>query len=201
MKLIGAGFGRTGTDSMRDALEMIGYGPCHHMKVIVEDEVQRRNWCKAIITNDFDWDVLLGGFEACVDWPTAQYWPQLIQAFPDAKVLLTVRDSGSWWMSFEQTILASILDTTGQGQVTPGNLLTGPVVFGGQPMVRDHCIRVYEDNIARVKAEVPADRLHVHQLGAGWHDLCAFLEVPVPDSRFPKGNTVQDFHTGWPSKL
>jgi hypothetical protein len=201
LKLIGTGFGRTGTDSMRDALEMIGFGPCHHMKVIAEDEEQRKLWAKAVVTSEMDWDVLLDGFAACVDWPTAHYWPQLIKAFPKAKVLLTIRDSESWWTSFEKTILTSILRTTGEGRITPGNVMTGPLVFRGQPMTREHCIAVYEENNAKVLAEVSSERLHVQELGAGWDGLCDFLGVDVPDTPFPRSNNPKEFETGWPARL
>ncbi|MBD3665330.1 sulfotransferase family protein [Sulfitobacter aestuariivivens] len=201
LKVIGAGFGRTGTDSMRDALELLGIGPCHHMKVIAQDQAHCATWSRAIATNTLDWDQLLDGFQACVDWPTAYYWPQLINAFPKAKVLLTWRDAQNWWRSFEQTILKSILATTGEGRMTPGLLMTGPLIFGGQPMTKDHCIAVYNDNVARVKHTVPADRLHIHTLGDGWDALCAFLDVPVPKAPFPRGNSTQEYHSGWPSKF
>ncbi len=196
LKVIGAGFGRTGTSSMRDALGILGFGPCHHMKSLIDDPAHSAAWSRAIFTNQMDWDVLLGGFAASIDWPSAYYWPRLMRAFPNAKVLLTLRDSESWWRSFERTILPIIMDAPGDGTTTAGKLLLGPLVFREQPMTKAHCIAIYEENIARVRAEVPAERLHVHEVGDGWGRLCAFLDVPVPDQPFPHKNTAADFNAG-----
>ncbi len=179
---------------MRDALEMLGLGPCHHMRTLINDPAQSAAWSKSIFTNHMDWDVLLDGFAASIDWPSAHYWPRLMRDFPEAKALLTMRDSESWWRSFERTILPTIMDSPGDEVTTAGKLLIGPLVFREQPMTKEHCIAVYEENIARVKAEVPSDRLHIHEVGDGWDDLCAFLSVSVPDQPFPHKNTTADFN-------
>lgn len=192
MKLIGTGFGRTGTDSMRLALELLGVGPCHHMRAVMSDAAQKAAWRAAVALDaPMDWNGLLGGYNACVDWPTAHYWPELIRHWPEAKVLLTWRDAESWWGSFEKTILPVIRESTEEESL--GVALIRNKVFGGRPDDRAHAIAVYEANVARVKAEVPADRLLLYPVGAGWGPLCAFLEVPVPDAPFPHANTTTEF--------
>ncbi|MGR3541765.1 MAG: sulfotransferase family protein, partial [Hasllibacter sp.] len=108
--IIGTGFGRTGTDSMREALNILGVGPCHHMRELIADPEHRQLWRDKKVAQDAGrdgppWDVLLGSYGACVDWPSAAYWPELIAQYPDAKVLLTWRTAESWWASFERTIL------------------------------------------------------------------------------------------------
>jgi hypothetical protein len=100
LEVIGTGFGRTGTDSMRRALEVLGFEPCHHMRVLLRDPEQKRQWRAVAAGTPPDWNRLLDGYQACVDWPSAAYWPQLVEAFPEAKVILTWRSAESWWASF-----------------------------------------------------------------------------------------------------
>ena len=109
-------------------------------------------------------------------------------------MLLTWRTAESWWTSFERTILKAIEADTETEETAPGSQLLTLRVFGGRPMDRDHCMAVYEANVAAVKAQVPADRLLIHKLGDGWEPLCAHLGVPVPDQPYPRGNTPEDFH-------
>lgn len=193
LKVIGAGFGRTGTDSMREALEILGFGPCHHMRALQGDDAHRDNWMKAIESGQHDWDLQLGGFNSSIDWPSAHYWPELIERFPKAKILLTLRSAESWWASFEKTILASLDASAKTGRVTPGTLLTRPHIFGGKPLTRENGIAAYEDNTRRVLSTVPADRRLTYTIGDGWGPLCAFLNVDVPDRPFPRSNSSDEF--------
>lgn len=193
LRVIGAGFGRTGTDSMRVALEMLGVGPCHHMRALVESPDHKQAWRRFIAGGRPDWTELLGGYGSCVDWPTAQFWPDLIAAFPDAKVVLTWRTAESWWTSFADTILPRLLADTDTEETAPGSQLLARLVFGGKPLTRDNCIAAYEANVARVRTEVPASRLLVFPIGAGWQPLCDFLGVPVPEPPFPRANAMGEF--------
>lgn len=199
LRVIGAGFGRTGTDSMREALEMLGFGPCHHMRAVIENPAHRADWMKAISTGDMDWDLLLGGYRSCIDWPSAYYWPQLVEKFPDAKVLLTWRTAESWWASFAKTILPAVQAIEERGETSPGSLLTQPLIFKGKPMEKDYCISVYEENVAAVKEAVPANQLLVYKLGDGWAPLCEFLGVDVPEVPFPRSNNPKEFQE-WAAK-
>lgn len=193
LKVIGTGFGRTGTDSMREALEILGFGPCHHMRELINDSEHERLWRSVVAGATPDWDLLLGGYSSCVDWPSAYYWPQLVDAFPEAKVILTWRSAESWWKSFEKTILQGILSFV-ETEDTPKNTeLIGPKVFQDRPGDRDHCISVYEANIAAVKKNIPAERLLIHKLGDGWEPLCSHLNVPVPKVPYPNSNCTSNF--------
>jgi hypothetical protein len=176
LKVIGTGFGRTGTDSMREALNMLGFGPCHHMYEVIANERQKALWRALAQGVAPDWNKLFAGYLSCMDWPSAHYWPKLIQAYPEAKVILTYRTPESWWTSVEKTLLA-----------------IANQVFGGRPRDRAHAISVYEANVRAVKAVVPPDRLLVHNLGDGWEPLCAHLGAPIPDQPYPSRNSAGEF--------
>ena len=191
LTVIGTGFGRTGTDSMREALTMLGFGPCHHMYEVMEHAQQKRLWRGLAKGERPDWDQLFAGYKSCVDWPSAHYWRELIQAYPKARVILTWRSPESWWESFQNTILPAIADSKDQDSL--GVALVAKQVFGGRPQDRAHAIRVYEANVQAVLNTVPAERLLIHKLGDGWGPLCAHLGVPVPDEPYPARNTTQEF--------
>jgi hypothetical protein len=191
LKVIGTGFGRTGTDSMREALEILGFGPCHHMFEVDTPE-KVLDWRRAILGAPRDWDVLLGGYAACVDWPSAFFWPELVEAFPDAKVLLTYRSAESWWASYEKTILQHIRHTDPDDDSRLGFVMANQI-FDGRIDDRATCIAAYEANVACVMARVPAERLLVYTLGQGWDPLCAFLGAPVPEVPYPNRNATDDF--------
>lgn len=191
LKVIGAGFGRTGTDSMREALDILGFGPCHHMREVNNNAEQKRLWRALVQGAPADWQQLFAGYASCVDWPSAHYWRELIAAYPQAKVILTWRTAESWWTSFEQTILAGIAKSTDPASL--GLALIRDRVFGGRPGDRDHAMAVYEANVAAVTATVPAERLLIHRLGDGWEPLCAHLGVPVPGQPYPARNAARAF--------
>ncbi|WP_263489056.1 sulfotransferase family protein [Mesorhizobium sp. ES1-3] len=100
IKVIGTGFGRTGTDSMREALAILGFGPCHHMHEVIGNEEQKRMWRALAQGAAPDWNQLLSGYVSCLDWPSAYYWRELIEFYPDARVILTYRSAESWWGEF-----------------------------------------------------------------------------------------------------
>ncbi|MBI2718237.1 MAG: sulfotransferase family protein [Rhizobiales bacterium] len=191
LKVIGTGFGRTGTDSMREALNMLGFGPCHHMFEVMANEEQKQLWRALAQGAAPDWERLFAGYTSCMDWPSAHYWPELIKAYPDAKVILTYRSPESWWASVEKTLLPVFRQSTDPNSL--GLALIAKQVFGGRPDDRAHAIAVYEANVAAVKATVPAQRLLVHGLGDGWEPLCAHLGVAVPDVPYPSRNSASEF--------
>ncbi|MFT6876018.1 MAG: hypothetical protein ACJAZF_002134 [Granulosicoccus sp.] len=191
LKVIGTGFGRTGTDSMRNALNILGVGPTHHMFELGEDAPLREPWLKLVKGADPDWELLFTGYNACIDWPSAFYWRTLIVEYPDAKVLLTMRSATSWWKSFESTILKLILSEDKPNSF--GQLLLIDQVFDGRPDDRAHAIAIYNRNVEEVLATVDPERLLIHNLGDGWEPLCEWLDRPVPDIDYPSGNTTQDF--------
>jgi len=191
LKVIGTGFGRTGTDSMREALEILGFGPCHHMLEVNASDEQKRLWRAHVRGETIGWETLFAGYNSCVDWPSAYYWRELIRVYPDAKVLLTYRSPESWWESFERTIAVGISRSTEPESL--GVALVGERVFGGKWSERDAAIAAYQANVDAVKATVPAHRLLVHSLGDGWEPLCRHLDVPVPAVPYPSRNNTSDF--------
>jgi hypothetical protein len=191
LKVIGTGFGRTGTDSMREALNMLGFGPCHHMVEVNSNEEQRRLWRALAKGAAPDWERLFAGYVSCVDWPSAHYWPELIKVYPEAKVILTWRSAESWWNSVEKTIL-NMMGANADPESLGISLIRNQV-FGGRGSEREHAVAVYEANVARVMAEVPKERLLVFKIGDGWEPLCAHLGVPVPKKPYPNRNSSAEF--------
>jgi len=191
VSVIGAGFGRTGTESMKQALEMLGVGPCHHMIEVLQSPDQMGIWRGIAAGGPPDWDRAFAGFGSAVDWPSAAYWRETAAHFPDAKALLTVRDAEKWYDSINNTIFEII-----RIKDDPATLAIGLIrdrVFGGNIEDRDHVIATYEKNVADVKAAFGPDRLLAYELGSGWDPLCNFLGLPVPDEAFPRVNSTAEF--------
>ncbi|MEN3536312.1 sulfotransferase family protein [Microbispora sp. ZYX-F-249] len=211
MQVIGTGFGRTGTLSLKTALERLGFGPCHHMVDVFDHPWQIRSWLAAATAREVDWDRLLLGYESCVDGPTSIYWRQLAEHYPKAKVILTTRDPDRWLTSMRRTLFAQrrrIESLPGRTAVLLSSLLrTDLAAFVGMvdttldartfatPADREpeRAIRLFEEHAARVIAAIPAERLLVFDAADGWNPLCAFLGVPVPDEPFPRVNGATDF--------
>ncbi|MDH3413877.1 MAG: sulfotransferase family protein [Gammaproteobacteria bacterium] len=189
--VIGAGFGRTGTESMKLALEQLGFGPCHHMKEVLANPEQLTLW-RAIARGERpDWNAALSGYNSSIDWPSAFFWRDLSEAYPDAKIILTLRSSESWYKSMSNTIFRVLNASTDPESI--GLTLIAERVFGGRFHDRDHAIAVYERNTAQVQAAFGEDRLLSHRLGDGWGPLCRFLDKPLPDQPFPRSNSTADF--------
>ena len=192
LAVIGAGFGRTGTLSMKAALEILGFGPCHHMMTVIDDPEQKRIWRAAAATGGQpDWNEAYAGFRSAVDWPTAYYWRELSEYFPDAKMLLTIRSPESWYASMTKTVANALGASNDPASL--GVKLIGQGTFGGRFEDRAHAIAVYERHNAGVRAAFPPERLLVFQIGDGWEPLCRFLGVPIPDVSFPQTNSTEEF--------
>ena len=104
LELIGAGLGRTGTLSLKAALERLGYAPCYHMIEVLTAPERGRHWLARTPTGARDWDAIFRGYRATVDWPAAAFWRELVDRYPDAKVLLSLRDADRWYDSVMNTI-------------------------------------------------------------------------------------------------
>lgn len=195
MRVIGVGFGRTGTASMKLALEQLGFGPCHHMIEVLRSTERRRLWGRVLAGEP-------------VDWPSTAYWKELVDAYPDAKVLLTVRDPDKWYDSMAATILPQIRGTEPMAlrllmravsAIRPdvrdlfAGLRTkvGDGTFDGRGD-REHLTEVFREHTKQVQEYVSADRLLTYEVGDGWEPLCEFLDVPVPDHPFPRVNESAD---------
>jgi hypothetical protein len=199
MEVIGAGFGRTGTRSLKEALEMLGLGPCHHMAEVFGNEEQMSHWEALADGADPDWDATFAGYRSQCDWPGASFWRELADHYPQAKVILTVRDPESWHRSMLNTILRYMTaeaahPTERENRTTRMNYrLINQRVFDGKVEDRDHAIGVFEAHVRSVRDAVAPNRLLVLETGAGWEPLCAFLDLPVPSEPYPGRNSTQEF--------
>ncbi len=193
LEVVGTGFGRTGTDSMREALGILGFGPCHHMFEVNSNPEQKRLWRALAAGEPPDWEALFEGYRSCMDWPSAHFWRELVEAYPKAKVILTWRSAESWWASYERTLLPALNGSTDPASL--GIALVARQALGGRPDDREHVMAIYEAHVAAVKSTVPPDRLLVHELGDGWGPLCAHLGVAVPDVPYPHQNSRTEFST------
>ena len=201
MDVIGAGFGRTGTLSLKVALEVLGFGPCYHMTEVFEHPEHVPLWQAAAEGTLPDWAHLFAGYKATVDWPGCTFYESLLQAHPAARVLLTVRDSGRWYESVASTIYPAsrgALRGAAPGAGPPPDMVAiGRMIealiwqrtFDGRFDDRDYAIAVFERHNREVQDRVPGDRLLVFDVAQGWDPLCRFLGVEVPaDQPFPHLN-------------
>jgi sulfotransferase family protein len=207
--VIGAGFGRTGTLSLKAALEQLGLGPCYHMRTAIEHPEHVPMWESAARGERVDWDRLLDGYRATVDWPGAAFYEQLMRVYPDAKVILTVRDPDRWYDSARTTIYGVVSATTSPlfrllTLVLPpvrrfqrAQHMIDAVVWGGtfhgRFEDRQYAIQTFQEWNRSVRERVPADRLLIYEITEGWDPLCRFLDTPVPDTPFPHLNDGESF--------
>lgn len=199
LKVIGAGFGRTGTFSLRTALEMLGFAPCYHMVEVFSHAGHAEAWEAAARGENVDWNWLIGRYQAAVDWPTAYFWRELWEMNPDAKIILTERPAEAWYKSFSDTIL-EFMQRGDEGITEPlilaqrkmGRFLLNQSLFGNR-FDKEHVIDVYKKSNEAVRRDVPKDKLLVFDAPAGWGPLCEFLGVPVPETPYPKTNTTEEF--------
>jgi hypothetical protein len=211
LKVIGAGFGRTGTLSLKLALEELGFGPCYHMVEVNAHPEHDAMWLALARGESSDWHPMLNGFASTVDWPTTSFWAALAAANPEAKIILTVRDPERWYASAAATIFARMMefeslradpnavDPVRRRHMEMINTLIVEKTFGGS-LGRDHAVRVYNAHNDEVRRSVPPERLLVYESAEGWDPLCAFFGVPVPATPYPKVNTTEDFVSYFPGK-
>lgn len=197
LKAISAGFGRTGTLSLKLALEELGLGPCHHMKEVLENgPVQVPLW-HAATDGKPDFAAIYKGYASAVDWPTAAFWREVAAAYPEAKIILSTRSAEGWYSSFSETILTSLLAKDNwPPPAVPWLTMVYKVVIDrslGGRTDKDGVIAAFHAQEAAVKAAIPASRLLVHQAKDGWEPLCAFLGVPVPATPYPRTNSKEEF--------
>ena len=210
MKVIGAGFGRTGTMSLKVALESLGFDPCYHMIEVFEHPEHAGFWEAAWRGEPVDWDGVLGGYEATVDWPACTFYEELLERHPDSKVILSVRDPERWYESTRNTIYEISKITAGSrlsrvifafaGLLVPGVFEIGRMsdeiiwqgTFYGKFEDRDHAIEVFDRHNGEVRLRVPRERLLVYEVKEGWGPLCEFLGVEEPDKPFPRLNVAAE---------
>jgi Sulfotransferase domain len=199
LQVIGVGLHRTGSLSVKVALERLGFGPCYHGFEYVGRADQLAAWQEAFDRDgDVDWRRIFDEYRSAIDWPTIYFWDRVVEAHPQAKVLLTVRDSASWYDSHVASLQAiAELEDSGLVPDDPGHrallLRALSATFSDRLFDRGHAIQVFDAHYRRVRETVPAERLLVYRPSDGWDPLCRFLGVDVPDEPFPRVNGRAEF--------
>jgi len=197
LQVIGTGVGRTGTYSLKLAINQLEFGPCHHMEeVLLNMPVQVPLW-SAALNGQADWKTIYNGYRSTVDWPTAGFFHELLGAYPSAKFVLTHRDPESWADSFGATIYKLVAD---RDQAPPEmkewlEMAVGVITKTGFPegLTRDDLIEAFIAHNDAVKNTIPAGQLLVYEVKDGWEPLCEFLGKPVPSEPFPRTNDRAEF--------
>jgi hypothetical protein len=194
MEVIGAGLSRTGTYSLKLALEQLGFGLCYHMSELAGRPAASRHWLAAARGEEVAWDDMFAGYRSAVDLPTSAFCTDLAWRYPKARVVLTVRDEQEWYESVQATIFAdaaAAADRTHELTALMRELCAR--LFGGDVGDRRAVTSGYVRHNAAIRSAIPRERLLVYSVAEGWGPLCRFLGVPVPRGRFPHKNARSDF--------
>ena len=196
LRVIGAGVGRTGTHSLKVALEQLLGGPCYHMVEVFGKPDHVPLWHAAADGAMPDWDALFEGYVAEVDWPGSAFWRELSEHYPDAPVLLSTRDSAEqWWKSADRTVFEIMKGNAPPPGSNPWFEMVTALFRNtfADPRDKDACMAAYDRHNAEVRATIPAGRLIDWKPQDGWEPICAALGIPVPDEPFPLTNTTDEF--------
>ena len=195
--IVGTGVGRTGTNSLRLALNQLGLGPCHHMEEVLHNQAIQVPLWSAAVKGHPDWKAIYQGYKSAVDWPTAAFVRELYAAYPKAKFIHTTRSPESWAESFSETIykLLAGADKAPKEMQAFLEMAGGVSDKTGFPNGLDlaglkNAFAAHND---AVKAAVPARQLLIYQVKDGWGPLCGFLDVAVPTDPFPRTNDRVEF--------
>lgn len=211
LKVIGAGYGRTGTKSLQLALEKLGFGKCYHMEALFRNPHDVVHWQNAYEEKPTDWNALFNGYSSAVDFPSSMYYKELASHFPDAKVILTTRDPESWYKSAHDTIfsfdpgpklkikmLLSMIWSTTARNLFKVIMLNDKSIwrkyFDGKFKDKAYTINKFKQHTEDVKRQIPNNRLLIFHPKDGWEPLCTFLNLSIPSEPFPNTNTKQNFH-------
>ena len=219
LKIIGAGLPRTGTNTLKRSLEVLGLNHVYHMKELLVNPERLHFWKTLDDTGDTDWDGLYDGYDGTVDFPGYPWYKEHMKQYPDAKVILTVRDFESWYKSVDSTIFRAGPQTPGEKIKMMGKLLMSArarnvvkvikwfkkVFFadrlGGKFEDKAHAQKFWDDHLADVKSYVPEDKLLVYDVRDGWGPLCAFLGVEEPAEPLPHLNKKENFKAMLPKLM
>jgi hypothetical protein len=202
LRVIGVGMHRTGSMSVKTALERLGFGPCYHGLEALRRHTDGDHWLAAFeAPGEVDWSMIFAGYRSTLDWPTIHFWEQLAAAYPNAKILLTDRDPDQWWASHVSMFQLSAkleqeltdeqrqwAQRSGFGRMQTALATVVSATFDGEVFDKAHCLRVFEQHYERVRRTVPAERLLVYRVQDGWEPLCRFLGVDAPREPFPRVN-------------
>lgn len=199
LRVVGSGLGRTGTKSLKDALELLLGAPCYHMTECFGRPDDPARWTAAMHGRDVDWDDLFDGFAATVDWPSAACWKELAEAYPDALILHSERPAEDWFRSADRTILEGFKKPRSEWDPPGTNAWWDMAVamleerFTSDFLDHDAAVAAVDAWNADVRATAPPERLLVWRTGDGWEPICDALGMPVPDEPFPHVNTTEQF--------
>jgi hypothetical protein len=198
LQVIGAGWGRTGTLTLKTALEELGFAPCHHMHEVLAHPEQAFFWQRAATGEAVEWEEIFAAYQACVDWPSCHFYRQLAARYPDAKVILTERDERQWYESISNTILKSIAAVAASNDPARQAWFSFvTTIISDQSFANDfseaNMRAAYRRHNAAVRETIPADRLLVFNVAEGWPPLCRFLGVNQPVTSFPRTNSREEF--------
>lgn len=211
IKIIGAGLPRTGTNTLKESLERLGYTKTYHMKELLVNPKSLHYWLSLKNTSTTNWDELYDGFQATVDFPGYPWYKEHMKQYPDAKVILTIRPFEDWYASIYSTIWMAGPQTLGQKLKMMSKLLFNPrlravikcvkfakrTIFGvhleGKFADKAFAEKVFNKHIDDVKAYVPAEKLLVYDVRQGWGPLCQFLGKQVPAEPLPHLNKKENF--------
>ena len=192
LRVIGAGLGRTGTMSLKIALEHLGLGPCYHMTEVFA--AARRNiplWTDAVHGRP-DWDAIFEGFTSTTDYPAAAFWQEITAHYPEARVILPTRDPASWFRSVHTTIMSP--EGRARFEGTPAREMMARIYapFGNGIDDEASMVAAFMKHEKEVTESIAPERLFLFRSSDGWEPLCAFLGVAVPSEPYPRVNTTED---------
>ncbi len=197
LNVVGAGVGRTGTYSLKLAMNQLGLGPCHHMEEVLHNMPVHVPLWSAAVSGEPDWSRIYDGYRSAVDWPTACFFRELVLEYPSAKFVLTKRDPEKWADSFGATIykLLAGKDQAPQEMKAWLDMASDVIAKTGFPpgLDRDGLIQAFIAHNDAVKESIPPGKLLEFEVKEGWEPLCTFLHAPVPDSDFPRSNHREEF--------
>lgn len=192
LKIIGAGMGRTGTASLKVALESLGVGRCYHMTEVLKNPERTAGWIRAADGNA-DWDEIFNDYSATVDNPGCNFWKELSDYYPDAKVILTVRDANKWFDSTNETIhsveFARFIENSPFGVMIQKTIWDK---MDNRMQDREYMVDFFTKRTSEIIDSIAAERLLVYQVSEGWEPLCKFLGVQIPDTEFPHINSREE---------
>lgn len=199
LEIIGAGFGRTGTHSLALALERLGLGPCYNMNEVARNPGHRELWNSVLDGNPIDWDSVFRSYRSTVEWPAVRFLDKILLQYPQARVILTLRDPESWYESARNTVFDALelSEHNPDPGKREGQRLTRRLIlehtFGGRYGEKEHILAVYREHVQHVLETVPRERLLQFDVREGWEPLCDFLQTAVPTEPFPRVNERSDF--------
>lgn len=209
VEVAGVGMARTGTLSLKLALETLGFGPCYHMVELLHQPQGVHVWKCAFAGEAVDFEAVFAGFRSTTDFPAYGHYEALFAQYPDARFVLTTRDPERWYDSCVQTVFnakPSLLELLSIGMRMPFSKAVRDSVevyklvyvdfaraLDGKLTDRAHCIQRFRDHEAAVRAAIPPERLLVFEVKDGWGPLCDFLGVEAPDQPFPRTNDAADW--------